>query len=158
MRLSESYQKATPEELEKYTNGCGAANAKFDFIPDTMWFLSIHAACKAHDWEYRKGRIKATKTLLSCEGKAKGFGMMRFCKNGDCEECVKTYGNDHLDEKKNCNHLSEKRKADDDFYFNLKYIINLKGGFLKYFRRIRAFWYYLGVKKKGTTAFWDEGK
>ena len=124
----------------------------------TILFLSIDAERDAHNLAYKKGRIKATKTLLDKEGKAIGFGMMRFCVNGDCEDCVKTYGSNHLDENKNCNHLSEKRKADDDFYFSIKHLINKKGGLLKYFRRILAFRCYLDVKKKGVDDFWDESK
>lgn len=43
-------------ELLKVINGCGAANSKFDFVPDTIYGLYIGAACKIHDWMYHEGR------------------------------------------------------------------------------------------------------
>ncbi len=42
-------------ELFKIVNGCGAAGAKFDFIPDTIYGLPIKQACFVHDFEYHKG-------------------------------------------------------------------------------------------------------
>jgi hypothetical protein len=42
-------------ELFKIVNGCGAAGAKLDFVPDTIWFLAIYMACYIHDWEYHTG-------------------------------------------------------------------------------------------------------
>ena len=36
-------------------NGCGAANAKLDFVPDTIYGLDISAACHIHDWDYFDG-------------------------------------------------------------------------------------------------------
>ena len=57
----ESYKKATKGELELWTNGCGSAQAKFDFVPDTIWFLSIKEACRIHDWMYHMGRTAEDK-------------------------------------------------------------------------------------------------
>lgn len=37
-------------------NGCGAANAKVDFVPDTIWGLYVGYACSIHDWMYDEGR------------------------------------------------------------------------------------------------------
>jgi hypothetical protein len=34
------------------SNGCGAENARFDFVPDTIYGLSIFEACRRHDWAY----------------------------------------------------------------------------------------------------------
>ena len=42
-------------ELFKIVNGCGAAGAKFDFIPDTILGLPIKHACFIHDYEYSVG-------------------------------------------------------------------------------------------------------
>ena len=53
--VRETYLAATPELLEEICNGCGAANAKFDFVPDSAWGLDINPACKPHDWEYYEG-------------------------------------------------------------------------------------------------------
>jgi hypothetical protein len=36
-------------EFLKKVNGCGAGNAKFDFVPDTMYFLSVKIVCNLHD-------------------------------------------------------------------------------------------------------------
>lgn len=47
---------ATPnEKLGKCCNGCGAADALFDFVPDTIWGLFIGWVCHIHDFEYRVG-------------------------------------------------------------------------------------------------------
>ncbi len=44
------------EELLFICNGCGAANSKFDFVPDTMWGMSIKPACNIHDFDYHIGK------------------------------------------------------------------------------------------------------
>jgi len=47
-------------ELERICNGCGAANAKFDFVPDTIYRHCIGSVCDVHDFMYSKGKtIKA---------------------------------------------------------------------------------------------------
>lgn len=51
-----SFKSATPEERAKVCNGCGSAKAKFDFVPDTAWGMSITASCDIHDWQYNYGR------------------------------------------------------------------------------------------------------
>ena len=48
---------ATPfDDVYDTVNGCGAANSKFDFVPETIWGLYIGDACKIHDWMYEEGR------------------------------------------------------------------------------------------------------
>jgi len=37
-------------------NGCGAAGAKFDFVPDTIYGIYIGEACAVHDFMYHVGR------------------------------------------------------------------------------------------------------
>lgn len=51
----DSFKKAPYYELELVCNGCGAAGAKFDFIPDTIYFTYIGYACHIHDWMYDEG-------------------------------------------------------------------------------------------------------
>lgn len=51
-----SFKSAPMSQLETICNGCGAANAKFDFVPDTVYGLSIAAACNIHDFMYNEGR------------------------------------------------------------------------------------------------------
>jgi len=51
-----SFLTADVTEITDVVNGCGAANAKFDFIPDTVWGLYIGYCCFIHDWGYYKGR------------------------------------------------------------------------------------------------------
>ena len=51
-----SFLNATEIQLENTCNGCGAANAKFDFVPDSIWLLYIGHACHIHDWMYNEGR------------------------------------------------------------------------------------------------------
>lgn len=35
-----------------HVNGCGAGNARFDLVPDTIWFRSIVHICNIHDDEW----------------------------------------------------------------------------------------------------------
>lgn len=51
-----SFKLATLSTKAKICNGCGAANAKFDFVPDTIYGLYIGYACHIHDWMYHEGR------------------------------------------------------------------------------------------------------
>lgn len=51
-----SFKAASELELEENCNGCGAAGAKFDFVPDSIWFLYIGYACHIHDDMYKRGR------------------------------------------------------------------------------------------------------
>jgi len=46
------YLELSPDEKAKICNGCGASGAKFDFVPDTVWWLSITEACDRHDYMY----------------------------------------------------------------------------------------------------------
>ena len=51
-----SFLNASIKELELVCNGCGAANAKFDFVPDRIYGTYIGHACTIHDWMYNEGR------------------------------------------------------------------------------------------------------
>jgi len=51
-----SFLTSSIEELELVCNGCGAANAKFDFVPDRIYGSYIGHACDIHDWMYNEGR------------------------------------------------------------------------------------------------------
>lgn len=44
-----------PDYKPKDKCSCGAENAKFDFIPDTIYGLSIREACCIHDDRYERG-------------------------------------------------------------------------------------------------------
>ena len=47
---------STPNELlMEICNGCGAANAKFDFVPDTIYGMRITDTCHIHDEDYHTG-------------------------------------------------------------------------------------------------------
>ena len=39
-------------ELMAIMNGCGAAGAKFDFVPDTIYGLWVGPVCNIHDVDY----------------------------------------------------------------------------------------------------------
>tara|TARA_R110000868_G_scaffold207972_10_gene457147 strand:- start:962 stop:1372 length:411 start_codon:yes stop_codon:yes gene_type:complete len=62
-----SYDKATKEERDLVCNGCGAAGAKFDFVPDTIWGLRISEACYRHDWRYSLGTTLEEKSHADWE-------------------------------------------------------------------------------------------
>jgi hypothetical protein len=59
----QSYIDASEMERDAICNGCGSADAKFDFVPDTLWGVSINSACCVHDWAYEMGETWADKTL-----------------------------------------------------------------------------------------------
>lgn len=48
--------KASIDDLVDICNGCGAAGAKFDFVPDRIFGTDISAACIIHDFMYHEGR------------------------------------------------------------------------------------------------------
>ena len=50
-----SYVDASDGEKNKVVNGCGAADAKFDFVPDSILGLNITCCCHIHDWMYSEG-------------------------------------------------------------------------------------------------------
>ena len=47
-----SFWKAGPEVISEVTNGCGTSGVVDYLVPDHLYFLSILAACKIHDWTY----------------------------------------------------------------------------------------------------------
>lgn len=47
------------DKLLAICNGCGAAGAKIDLIPDGMYGLDISPACYAHDLDYALGETEA---------------------------------------------------------------------------------------------------
>lgn len=51
----QSYKDAPEGLKELICNGCGSAQAKFDFIPDSIYGLLIKEACQIHDWMYHIG-------------------------------------------------------------------------------------------------------
>lgn len=58
----EEFVKASNEVIDSVANGCGAGWKK-KLVPDTIWCISIKAACIIHDWEYFWGRTKEDKEL-----------------------------------------------------------------------------------------------
>lgn len=49
--------KTTPvAKLTEVCNGCGAASAKIDFVPDKIYGTYVGEACHIHDWMYNEGR------------------------------------------------------------------------------------------------------
>lgn len=63
LSCAESYLKASPELRDAICNGCGPAAAKFDFVPDSMYGLSISEVCDIHDWDYHEGKTIEDKQL-----------------------------------------------------------------------------------------------
>lgn len=66
-----SYKRLTSEERDEIVNGCGAAGAKFDFIPDNIYRLNISEACNIHDFMYHiaeatnEAKIEADRIFLN---------------------------------------------------------------------------------------------
>ena len=57
------YCELTPETKKRIVNGCGAANARFDFVPDRIWGLKITEACNIHDFMYQMGATNEDKEI-----------------------------------------------------------------------------------------------
>lgn len=51
----ERYWRLTEEIRAEITNGCGTRGLIGLLVPDTIWGLSIKAACNIHDWMYAVG-------------------------------------------------------------------------------------------------------
>ena len=58
-----TFKDAHINELMAVCNGCGAAGAKFDFVPDRIWGTYIGHACNIHDWMYHEGRVAKDKRI-----------------------------------------------------------------------------------------------
>ena len=41
-----------PAKFHSIVNGCGAGSALIDFVPDTVWGLSVKEACNIHDYSW----------------------------------------------------------------------------------------------------------
>ena len=50
-----TYAVANDAAKAEVSNGCGAAGAAFDFVPDTIYGLRITDVCNIHDWMYHFG-------------------------------------------------------------------------------------------------------
>lgn len=50
-----SFLNTPMKTLRALCNGCGAANSKFDFVPDRVYGTSINEACHIHDFMYSEG-------------------------------------------------------------------------------------------------------
>ena len=61
LEASDSFKAATYYELNLVCNGCGAADAKFDLVPEKIWGTYIGHACHIHDWDYDEGITAADK-------------------------------------------------------------------------------------------------
>ena len=105
----ESLIEADETQINAVVNGCGAANAKFDFVPDhlrifrlfSVKFLNkipylrvyIGEACRVHDWMYHEGKdwvdkliadlvflVNMTIIIDRIKGKLKVWQRVRFRK------------------------------------------------------------------------------
>ena len=52
---STAFKTSSLSTLLTICNGCGAADAKFDFVPDRIYGTYIGYACHIHDFEYSIG-------------------------------------------------------------------------------------------------------
>ena len=50
-----SFVTADLHFLKRKCNGCGVANAWFDYVPDRFIGTNVRHACFIHDWEYYLG-------------------------------------------------------------------------------------------------------
>ncbi len=76
-----SYGEASQGEIDLICNGCGSAQAKFDFIPDTVYGLSVKPACYIHDWDYSIGETIKYKKMADRRFRN---NMLRLIDSGSC--------------------------------------------------------------------------
>jgi hypothetical protein len=108
-----SYWEASPEVLKQVTNGCGTSGWKGALVPDTIYFLSIKAACNIHDWMYAIGKTLADKkeadrvflnNMLRIIDHANSFAFLeglRRARAYEYYEAVKVFGGPAFWDKKN---------------------------------------------------------
>lgn len=65
-------------DLALVCNGCGAANAKFDFVPDNIWGLYIGYACIIHDFDYQMGTTEADRRFADARFKRNLQALIRM--------------------------------------------------------------------------------
>jgi len=53
LKAPESWWELSPDAQIEITNGCGP-KAIEPVVPDSLWGLSIEAACRIHDYSYRE--------------------------------------------------------------------------------------------------------
>lgn len=63
LMIPDDYVGLTREQIKEVSNGCGSSQARFDFIPDTMYGLDISLACDYHDLMYRDGKTERDKEV-----------------------------------------------------------------------------------------------
>ena len=59
---SEFWELST-DERNRISNGCGAASAAIDYVPDTIFGLNISASCDIHDFGYYLGGTEQDKFI-----------------------------------------------------------------------------------------------
>lgn len=57
-------------QLALICNGCGAANAKIDLIPDHIYGVYVGYACMIHDFDYHIGKTEADRKFADDRLKA----------------------------------------------------------------------------------------
>ena len=67
LRTKESliFEKLFPDDYKSF--GCGPGGIGDWFVPDTMWGLSVRAACRQHDHDYRFGNGASDIHRLQCD-------------------------------------------------------------------------------------------
>ena len=57
------FWELSTDERNKISNGCGAASAAIDYVPDTVYGLNISASCDIHDFGYYLGGTEEDKYI-----------------------------------------------------------------------------------------------
>lgn len=85
-----SFKTAHINHLRDVCNGCGAANAKIDFVPDTIYGLDVSAACNVHDWRYEEGDDEEDRQSADREFKNNLLRLIdAACKKSRFRRCIK---------------------------------------------------------------------
>jgi len=67
LKAPEGFLETEFAELMAICNGCGAAGAKFDFVPDHIWGMYIGMVCNIHDYAYHVGKTESDKKRADAE-------------------------------------------------------------------------------------------
>lgn len=65
-------------QLSRIVNGCGAADAKFDFVPEKVYGLTMTPVCHIHDLDYELGDTAEEKEAADYRFLINGFAYIKY--------------------------------------------------------------------------------
>jgi len=78
LEAPEAFKQANLYELKLVCNGCGAADAKIDAVPDKIYGTYVGYACFIHDWRYNEGETEEDKKVADKEFRDNLFRIIKL--------------------------------------------------------------------------------